>query len=80
MLRWVFRRQHHAITCEIDARGDRTFEVCLVPHWDVSASTIERFDAVHRALERHAELALRLRDAGWRRARPGPHHPCVAAA
>jgi hypothetical protein len=68
VLRWVFRRREHAITCEIDAATDRTFEVCIVPHWDVSTSTIERFDAAHRAFERHAEVARRLRDAGWVRA------------
>lgn len=65
VLRWVFRRSNEAITCEIDAAGDHAFEVCIVPHWNVSAGTIERFDAAYRAFERHAELALRLREAGW---------------
>ncbi len=68
VLRWVFRRRTDAITCEIDTAGNRVFEVCIVPHWDVSASTIERFDAAHRAFERHAEVAQRLREAGWARA------------
>ncbi|MBI3048110.1 MAG: hypothetical protein HYY76_07330 [Acidobacteria bacterium] len=63
----MFHRNDDAITCEIDAAGDRAFEVCIVPHWDVSAATIERFEAVHRAFERHAELARRLREAGWQR-------------
>lgn len=65
VLRWVFRRDNDAITCEIDAAGDHAFDVCIVPHWDVSASTIERFDAEYRAFERHAELARRLGKAGW---------------
>jgi hypothetical protein len=68
VLRWVFRREANAITCEIDAAGDRAFEVSIVPHWDVSASTIERFNAAHHAFERHAEVARRLREAGWVRA------------
>jgi hypothetical protein len=80
VLRWVFQRSTHAITCEIDAAGDRAFDVCIVPHWDVSAATIERFDAEYRAFERHAELSRRLREAGWVRARPVPHRPGAAAA
>jgi len=65
VLRWVFRRHEAAITCEIDAVSDHVFDVCIVPHWDVSASTVERFDAAHRAFERHAEVAQRLRESGW---------------
>lgn len=80
VLRWVFRRQHDAITCEIDAAGDHAFEVCIVPHWDVSASTIERFDAAYRAFERHAELARRLRESGWLRASSRHARPSAAAA
>lgn len=80
VLRWVFRRATDAITCEIDAAGDHAFDVCIVPHWDVSAATIERFDAEYRAFERHAELARRLRDAGWVHTARRPHRPGAAAA
>ena len=68
VLRWVFRRNGQAITCEIDANPAPAFEVSLVPHWNVSASAIERFDGAHDAFLRHAEVARRLRDAGWVRA------------
>ena len=68
VLCWVFRRNDQAITCEIDANRTHAFEVSLVPHWNVSASVIERFDAAHDAFLRHAEVARRLRDAGWVRA------------
>jgi hypothetical protein len=80
VLRWVFERHNDAITCEIDAAGDHVFEVCIVPHWNVAASTIERYDAAYRAFERHAELARRLREAGWLRASARAHRPDVAAA
>jgi hypothetical protein len=80
VLRWVFRRNHAAITCEIDAAGDHAFDVCVIPHWNVSASTIERFDAVYRAFERHAELARRLGDAGWVHTPEMTHRPRAAAA
>lgn len=68
VLQWVFCRDGRAITCEIDAKPRRGFEVSLVPHWDRSASVIERFDAVHQAFLRHAEMARQLRDTGWVRA------------
>lgn len=64
MLRWVFRRDTETLTCEVDAAGNR-WEVCIVPHWDVAESVIERFDTPLSALERHADIARRLRDAGW---------------
>src|SRR5688500_12408862 len=65
MLRWVLLRHANAITCEVDFAGDHQYEVSVVPHWDVSATAIERFDSAPHALERHAELALSLRQAGW---------------
>lgn len=66
MLRWVFTRKFAVLTCELDANDTGGYDVCLVPHWDVSAAAIERFDAATSALERHAELARYLRDDGWK--------------
>jgi hypothetical protein len=65
LLRWILRRGNDALTCGVDARGDRSFDVCVVPHWDISASVIERFPAPTSALRRHAEIAARLRQSGW---------------
>jgi hypothetical protein len=36
-----------------------------VPHRDVSRTAVERFDFALHALDRLAELAEGLRDAGW---------------
>lgn len=65
MLRWVFRREGRALTCEVDARGTQSYDVTLVPHWDLSAAVTERFDRPLRAMGRHASIARRLRDRGW---------------
>jgi hypothetical protein len=65
MLRWVLRRDTTAITCQLDARSRRSYEVCIVPHWDPSSAVIERYDAPTPALLRHAEVARRLRESGW---------------
>ena len=80
MLQWVFCRNHRTITCEIDANGTHAFDVCIVPHWNVSESVIQRFDTAAHAFERHAELARELADAGWvHAAGERPHVGAVAA-
>lgn len=65
LLRWVMNRFGRMVTCELDATPDGHYEVCVVPHWDVQASVVQRFPNVMAALERHAEIARALRDAGW---------------
>lgn len=65
LLRWVFERRGSTITCEVDVNDARACEVCLIPHWDVASSVVERFDGPMSALERHAELSRELRAAGW---------------
>ncbi len=56
MLRWPFTRESAVLTCEIDANPTGGYDVCLVPHWDVSAAAIERIDGAVPAIERHVEL------------------------
>ena len=66
MLRWVFQRGAATLTCSVEAAADRSaYEVCIFPHWNLSMGSIERFGAPGGALHRHAEIASRLRDAGW---------------
>ena len=62
MLLWVLQCGANAITCEVDARDDQSYEVCVVPHWDPSATVIERFQTPMLAVERHADIARRLRE------------------
>jgi hypothetical protein len=65
MLTWVLQRSTNTITCQLDARGNRCYEVCVLPHWDPSSAVIERFDAPTPALLWHAEVASRFRENGW---------------
>lgn len=65
MLCWVFRRGTATMTCEVDATAGPHFDVCVVPHWNVAASSIEQFDDPISAFERHADIARRLRESGW---------------
>ena len=66
MLRWVFHRGGHALTCAVEAAADRSaYDVCIFPHWNLSLAAVERFVGPGSALQRHAEIASRLREAGW---------------
>src|SRR5688572_31418310 len=66
ILRWVFHRGPDALTCAVEAGGRRSsYEVCVLPHWNLSEASVEQFDAPASALRRHAEIASRLRKAGW---------------
>jgi hypothetical protein len=79
MLRWIFTRNGAVVTCELDTNRPGSYEVCVVPHWNVASAAIERFDAAVTALERHAEFARYLRDTGWHLARRGTDRQLRAA-
>lgn len=66
LIRWVLQRGREILTCQVDAHVHRSaYDVCLVPHWDVDAASIEVIATPGRAFLRHAEIAMRLRNAGW---------------
>jgi hypothetical protein len=79
-LRWVFLRGTKALTCEIRVCGTQTYDVCVIPHWDVSSSAIERFNRPASALRRHAEIAWYFRQAGWRVVREATRSAAGVAA
>jgi hypothetical protein len=67
VLRWCFSRGTQVITCAIDVRlGDLAYNVLTIPHWDPLAGTLERVGGAAAALQRHAAIALELRECGWR--------------
>jgi hypothetical protein len=69
VLRWIFQKNSDAITCEVDVHASGACEVRTVPQWDPSLALVEGFDRPVDALQRHAEVAARLRDLGWGTAR-----------
>jgi hypothetical protein len=79
-LRWVFLRGTRVLTCEIRVCGKQTYDVCVIPHWDVSSSAIERFNRPASALRRHAEIAWYFRQAGWRVVREATRNAAGVAA
>lgn len=79
LLRWTFIRKEHVITCEITVNGSQSYDVSVVPHWDVSASAVESYDRPAAALRRHAELAWYFREDGWALLRePASQHAAAA--
>lgn len=65
MLRWDFLRGHKVVTCEVRATGRSSYDVCVVPHWDVSSSVVERFAHPVAALRRQAQIASDFQQAGF---------------
>jgi hypothetical protein len=66
LLRWVFARGAHVLTCQLDREGRRAaYSLSLVPHWDVRQAFTETFDAGTAAFRRHAAVAEHLRSRGW---------------
>ena len=80
ILRWVFLRGAKALTCEVRTCGKETYDVSVVPHWDVSSSVIETFRRPASALQRHAEISREFRQAGWILVREGTSQRPLAAA
>ena len=78
VLLWVFRRDVHAITCEVDVSASGRCEVRTVPQWDPSLTIVDRFKHPIDALARHAEVARRLREIGWDVVDHVPVYPAAA--
>jgi len=53
------------VTCQVENCADGAYDVSVVPHWNVTEAVVEREHTSTRALCRHAEIALQLREAGW---------------
>ena len=79
-LRWVFHRGPDVLTCAVEASGNQSsYDVCILPHWNLSEATVEHFDTPAGALRRHAEIASRLRQGGWVAQYGASHHAGIAA-
>jgi hypothetical protein len=79
ILRWVFHRGADALTCAVEAGGRASYDVCVLPHWNLAEATVEHFDIPASALRRHAEIASRLRQAGWVAEYGASHSTSIAA-
>jgi hypothetical protein len=67
LVKWIFVRNGQMFTCEVRANREHSYDLCIVPHWDIDATVIEPYSRCAEALQRHAEVAASFRDAGWAR-------------
>jgi hypothetical protein len=66
VLRWIFRRDEDAVTCELALTGeDREYELRVPSDWNPTGMSVERFDDALMAFQRHAMIERTLLDAGW---------------
>lgn len=67
LLRWIFQRGNHQLTCRVDQRpGEQTFTLSLMPLSTGGMGIAETFTSAWSAFRRHAIIASELRRAGWR--------------
>jgi hypothetical protein len=66
LLRWTFQKGGKSVSCQLDRNHPASsYDVCVVPHWDVASTVVERTHAPMDAFRRHAEIVTRLRAGGW---------------
>jgi hypothetical protein len=66
IVRWQFERGARQVTCAVLAQPvTSSYEVAIVPLWDMDSAAVETFATPSAALHRHASIAAGLRDAGW---------------
>jgi hypothetical protein len=65
IVQWEFERGDRHVTCMVQTAPSSSYEVAIVPLWDVGCSAVETFDSQSAALHRHAAIAADLREAGW---------------
>jgi hypothetical protein len=65
MVRWQFKLRNRILTCGVTKSGAAGFSVVTLPHSNVRKGTIEIYQDLVSALQRHAAIASQLRADGW---------------
>ena len=65
MVRWQFRLRNRLMTIGVAKTGAQGYSVVTVPHFNVRKGTVEIYQDLMSALQRHASIASRLRADGW---------------
>jgi hypothetical protein len=65
MIRWQFRFRGRSLTCGVSKSAAPGFSVVTVPHPDVRRGTVEIYQDLASALQRHAAIVSQLRANGW---------------
>ena len=65
MVRWQFRMRNRLLTIGVAKTGAAGYSVVTVPHFNVRKGTVEIYNDLVSALQRHASIASQLRADGW---------------
>jgi hypothetical protein len=65
VLAWTLRRGAQLVTCELLRTSVRQYAVIVTPHWPSGATHVEELANGVNAFQRHAALAMQLRQQGW---------------
>lgn len=65
MVRWQMRLRNRLMTIGVAKSGAAGYSVVTVPHFNVRKGTVEIYKDLISALQRHADIASRLRADGW---------------
>ena len=65
MVRWQFRLRNRLLTIGVAKTGAAGYSVVTVPHFNVRKGTVEIYNDLVSALQRHAAIASQLRADGW---------------
>ena len=65
LIRWQFRLRDRLLTCGVTGSGADGFSVVTVPHHNVRRGSVEIYRDLATALQRHAAIAMQLRNDGW---------------
>ena len=59
-LHWLFVREGHMLSCDVDVRGDGLYRVSLFPLWAPADVVTQSFQSPAEALTRKAEIATHM--------------------
>ncbi len=65
MIRWQLRFRNRLLTCGVSRTEAAGFSVVTVPHSNVRRGTVEIYEDLTSALQRHAAIVSQLRANGW---------------
>jgi hypothetical protein len=71
---WTFHRGSQSLICAVEEITKASYEVCVLPSWNIELATVEHFTDSGAAFRRHAEISLRFREVGWTTEHRVMHH------
>jgi hypothetical protein len=71
---WTFHRGSQSLICAVEEISKASYEVCVLPSWNIEVATVEHFTDPGAAFRRHAEISLHLREGGWTTEHRATHH------